>query len=461
MNSYYDFDDPVIKALYSARTALLYRKPLLGEVAVSMDIIVFNEEQQWVKTAATDGEKIYFCRPFVISLFHDANSSDPEIKLNGQKRLMAIIAHEIWHRLFGHVLRRGNRDPLYWGMAIDYVVNACIEEDKLGILPSSALLDAKFTSEHTAYEIYDYLVENKVEPQSTLEAHIEPVMAPGDAEGLEGAAARDAMTSQEVLDTIGGDISAKDGQFAMPKPSGKQVSDLTNHSRMQANQVINEGQAGNVPIGLVREIREIFSPQMDWRRWISTTLRSIVTDDYSFETLDDMTWATWYDYRNRRLGGENIPKNFCVILPGQVAQADTVEATVAIDASGSMTNRMIGELLSEMIGVLNCFNEARLRILVFDAEVHVDEVFTQDDLRKFKDFTFKRVKGGGGTSFTSVFDYLKEQRIKPHQLIFLTDGEPNGSWGNPNYCNTLFVIHDKAKKRARVAPFGSTTYYPE
>jgi len=37
-----------------------------------------------------------------------------------------------------------------------------------------------------------------------------------------------------------------------------------------------------------------------------------------------------------------------------------------------------------------------------------------------------------------------------------TDGYPGSGWGDPNYCDTLFIIHGST---SIVAPFGLTAYY--
>jgi hypothetical protein len=40
----------------------------------------------------------------------------------------------------------------------------------------------------------------------------------------------------------------------------------------------------------------------------------------------------------------------------------------------------------------------------------------------------------------------------------MTDGYPCGSWGDENYCDTLFLIHGDTARRL-VAPFGMTAWY--
>jgi len=52
---------------------------------------------------------------------------------------------------------------------------------------------------------------------------------------------------------------------------------------------------------------------------------------------------------------------------------------------------------------------------------------------------------------------MKEQDIEPDQFIMFTDGEPFDSWGDPEYCDTLFLVKNSYRKP--VAPFGQTVYY--
>ena len=46
----------------------------------------------------------------------------------------------------------------------------------------------------------------------------------------------------------------------------------------------------------------------------------------------------------------------------------------------------------------------------------------------------------------------------PKKLVVFTDGYPFGSWGDPNYCDTLWVVHSNHDKNIQ-APFGQTCIY--
>ena len=57
-----------------------------------------------------------------------------------------------------------------------------------------------------------------------------------------------------------------------------------------------------------------------------------------------------------------------------------------------------------------------------------------------------------------VFRYMEQEDIVPDQLIMFTDGYPWESWGNPDYCDTLFIIHGDNSHRIQ-SPFGVTVHY--
>ena len=64
--------------------------------------------------------------------------------------------------------------------------------------------------------------------------------------------------------------------------------------------------------------------------------------------------------------------------------------------------------------------------------------------------------GGGGTEFDANWEYMKEHDITPKKFIMFTDGYPYGSWGDENYCDTVFIIHGN---NTIVPPFGEYAYY--
>jgi len=451
VNSDYDTSDPVVVQLYKARTELVYLNQLLGEVAFGIDLVIL-EKPDWCPRAATDGTTIYFYRGFIISLFHDANI--PEKRLNGHNRLIAILAHEIWHKLWDHLIRRGNRDPDYWNMAVDYIVNATIKEDKIGLLPKDALLSPLFTTQHTAEQVHDYLVDSNAPKQESLDQHIEPASSSNDEQDA-GDIMKETAAAASARQPANGGIRVEQGDVRPAPPSMEEARQEAARCRMVAIRAALSGGAGMLPAGLHRELVDLIDAKMDWRALLNNSMRSIEPSNYSYEELSDVTWASWIYHRRRWTPDCGYKKGYCAILPAQTP-GERVECVIALDTSASMTNRMISEILAEIGSIFETFDEVRVVILCFDGTVHSENVFTKHTMADFTSFKRAKVVGGGGTNFGSVFDYLKKNRIKPDRLVICTDGQPSGTWGDPQYCNTIFAIYDK--KRTIRAPFGKTVY---
>jgi predicted metal-dependent peptidase len=89
----------------------------------------------------------------------------------------------------------------------------------------------------------------------------------------------------------------------------------------------------------------------------------------------------------------------------------------------------------------------------FDTQVYNYAQFTGDSADDIMSYD---VKGGGGTDFDANWEFMKDNDIQPKKFIMFTDGYPCGSWGDEDYCDTLFVIHST---ESIVSPFGQTAYY--
>jgi hypothetical protein len=55
---------------------------------------------------------------------------------------------------------------------------------------------------------------------------------------------------------------------------------------------------------------------------------------------------------------------------------------------------------------------------------------------------------------------MKANDITPKKFLMFTDGYAWDSWGDPDYCDTVFLIHSNADKNIQ-APFGTTVHYDQ
>jgi predicted metal-dependent peptidase len=111
--------------------------------------------------------------------------------------------------------------------------------------------------------------------------------------------------------------------------------------------------------------------------------------------------------------------------------------------------------LSEVMGMMDMFDGYRVHVSCFDTEVYNTQEFTSENMDTVEDY---QLKGGGGTDFTCIFKHLKEENRVPSKLIVFTDGYPFGSWGDAEYCDTLWIIHGDPNPNP---PFGNFAIYDD
>lgn len=416
-----NMSDPVVQAIVAARVSLLFNQPFFGNLATRMELI---DATKWCKTAATDGRKLYFNREFIKALT--------------QEELLFLIGHEVLHCVYDHLGRKGSRDHKIWNMANDYIVNYTLKKENLGDMPKGGLYDDRYTDEMTSEEVYRLLEQNSAKVQMTLDEHLEMDGSDGDDGDGNGG-------GQTVTVTVMGDGNGP------PKLTEEDKQKIRNEIKAA---VINAAQAvgaGKVPAGVKRLIDAFTNPVMDWRTLLEMHIQSSVKDDYTFNRPSKRSWGVG--------GGASV------ILPGSNFK-DTVDVAVCIDTSGSMTDEMLRDFLSETKGIMETFDEFKLTLWTFDTQVYNPAVFTPNNIDEIMDYD---PQGGGGTMFECNWEFMRDpagagfgdveglgDSIEPKKFVMFTDGYPCGTWGEEDYCDTLFVVHGNT---SIVAPFGMTAYY--
>jgi predicted metal-dependent peptidase len=196
--------------------------------------------------------------------------------------------------------------------------------------------------------------------------------------------------------------------------------------------------AGNVPAGVQRMIQELTEPKMNWRELIRMQIQSTIRNDYTFSRPSRKGWHTG------------------AILPGMNFM-DTIDICIGLDMSGSIGNVQAQDFLSEIKGIMDQFTDYNIKLWCFDTKVYNEQDFSADS---GEDLLSYEIMGGGGTDFMANWEYMKENDIVPKKFIMFTDGYAWDSWGDPDYCDTIFLVHSHHDKNVQ-APFGVTCHYEE
>lgn len=391
----------ILDKLITARVGLLLRHPFFGNLATRLKMV---DASDWCHTLATDGRNFYFNYGFVNKL----TPKDAEFG----------FAHEVLHNVFDHMGRRDSRDPMLSNIAADYATNQILKDERIGTVPSFIKIfqDDKYRS--MSYEqIYDDLYEKaeKIDIGSLgelLDEHLDDGTGEGGEDG------------EEV------DGSGK-GRPKLTAEEKKQIRDEIKEAMVAAAQSAG---AGRVPAGVQRMIKDFTEPKMDWRQLLRMNIQSILKSNYSFSRPN----------RKSQHSG--------AILPG-MTNDETIDVSIAIDMSGSISDTMAKDFLSEVKGIMDEYVDFKLDLWCFDTEVYNYVQFTGDTADEIMSY---ECKGGGGTDFDVNYDFMKNQGIEPKKFIMFTDGYPCGSWGDEEYCDSLFIVHGN---ETIVSPFGQTAYY--
>ena len=404
----------VLDRIIVARVGLLLRHPFFGNMATRLQI---KSADDWLGTAAVDGRNLYFNTQFFNKM------SNKEIEF--------VIAHEILHCVFDHLGRREDRNPKIYNIAADYIVNNLLVRDRIGTKPTFIDCYQDFKYDNWSSEaVYDDLYETAKEDGEEflkqlgemLDEHID---WEGDSE--------DSQDSEEG-EGAGGDSKESKSQPKYSKDEIKQIKDEIKENMISAVQTSG---AGNVPGEVARMITELTEPKMNWREILRQQIQSTVKSDYTFMRPS----------RKGQMSG--------AVLPGMNFQ-DTIDLCISLDMSGSIGNAQAQDFLGEVQGIMDEYQDYNIKLWCFDTKVYNEQDYTAhgDDLLDYE------IMGGGGTEFMCNWEYMKEHDIQPKKFIMFTDGYAWDSWGDEDYCDTVFIIHSHRDKDLQ-APFGLTAHYEE
>lgn len=332
-----------------------------------------------VPTAATDGSVLII-------------NPDWFFKMQLQER-MFVVGHEILHCVFNHcgIARQwrvtgkvkfndGKSLPYDHGvmnMAMDYVINDILVESNVGKYPGDGCHDKSIgTAKDSFLDVYKKIYDdNKGQGSKGFDILLDP----GASQGKDPNQAQQAR-SQTEWDTA--------------------VAAATQAAKLQ----------GKLPSALERLFGDILTPEVTWQDHIrSFFARKVGAGSYDWRKPD------------RRM----IQRDIYAPARSGLGARDVV---VAIDTSGSIGQRELDRFFGELSGIISDVRPQTVHIVWCDAKVQkVDEISDVSEISGLKP------KGGGGTDFCPVFDWVRDNISTPDALVYLTDGLGNFPPQAPDY----------------------------
>ncbi len=436
--------DAVELKLTTARTRLIIDKPFLG--ALVLRLPMEEADPEWCKTTATDARKFYYNREFIDCL--------------SIEETQFMLAHEALHCALSHFARRQHRLTHQWDLACDYAINPLLMKDGLKAPPGT--LHMREYENMTAEEIYPLIGD--LADQETLDQHVyddsdsdgENNVAPSEddfsdsdnttRDSTPSAAPSGSQPSPQQQSGGSGNAQSATPQ-SDPQQQGKSASQqqqdqerntgkgaekpqpLTHQEKQNlsvqwqqrlAGAAQQAMQAGKLDGDMARMVDFLLQPQLPWRNLVSRYINAIAREDYS------------YTRPSTRRGDPAIYPSL------RSAQIDIV---VAIDTSGSISDREINEFVSE-IDALKGQMRARVTLLACDSELAAGCPWVFEPWETFE--LPKKIAGGGGTRFDPVFDWARQNDKQPDILVYFTDGEGHFPETEPGF-DVIWLVKGKAK----------------
>lgn len=332
------------------------------------------EENKSIPTAQTDG-KIIIVNPLFFARLTLQNC-------------VAVLCHEVLHIVLLHPFRRGNREPKRWNRACDYAANLILKDSKY-ILPKGALLNEAYRGMTPEY-IYELL------PKDNPPFHPSYIVVTG---GNNQTGESD--TDNPVLDL--GEITDGINEGCSAEERKKILDDLQLEIVSAAHYAKS---VGKMPMGIYRSLDIIKNTTKDWKEELNAFIQ---------EQFQRITSSTKF---NKRFLSNNL------VLPGSEWNKRG-NFVLAIDTSGSITKKYLASVLGHVKDILEVNNDT-LRILYFDSEVEGEQEYENES-------DTLKPKGGGGTDFKPVIEYLGKKDIDTQVLIYFTDGCCNSFAPEPDY----------------------------
>lgn len=363
-----------------ARSWFISSYPLLGALAASFTLIEdpLLCTRMGISVAAVHAEskEIYI---------------NPSVGLSLQQNRF-VMAHELLHVGLRHETRRQGRDPYFWNIATDYVINAWLIEMGIGELPPLGLLHDPELKGLSAEAIYDRIV---TDIRRFRKLHT-----------LRGVDSGDILDSAEVE--------------WWTLQNGVDLDTFYRRALSQGLEYHHEQGRGFLPGNLVEEIRALNQPPIPW----------------------DVELAHWFDHHfplpekirsyarpsRRQSATPDIPRPRWV-LPANWNEGRTFG--VLLDTSGSMDRT----LLAKALGAIASYSLARevpaVRLVFCDVATYDEGFVSPEDIAGRV-----RVRGRGGTILQPGIDLLEHTPDFPDDgpLLIITDG----------YCDTLHIRREHA-----------------
>ena len=306
-----------------------------------------------------DGKKLEYSGDFL------KNASIGEVEF--------ILANGAMHQSLAHENRKNGRSGWLWQMATDMAINNMLVENGLD-KPLEAQYRVRFQGMY-AEEIYAELKSDILREDEDLEYEAD------DAEDVQHKDKQDKIQKQEK------------------KQTQEELQEEIIQEQLLAEEAISllasEFKKGEAPSYIDRFFKLDFLSKVDWRDELKSALDRYFRDDYMLIPP------------NKKFLSQGI------YLPSTTSQ--TFRLVIAVDSSGSVDEELLSDFLSEVNFLMSLISHYQIELITCDEKIHSHKTFFSGDTLEVD------IKGGSGTDFRPVFEFIESKFDDVKLLLYFTD----------------------------------------
>lgn len=352
-----------------------------------------------------------------VSLSHFIIHFNPYILLECDlEEMKALIKHEIYHIMFGHIKRREEMRKKYSDFVVNTALDISINQYIQHLPPWSFTIENVKLSFNADFE-YEKNAEYYAEE---LQKAVEKL------KGEKGP---------EILE----DKQNESNDKYEKKHKISKAHDVWTHCRDDYNfeeikeltkKTANNCNRGKLPNSLEKALNGLNEkPEISWAQYLKKIIGTLPMGYKKTITRKDRRQPDRLELRGK--------------LSNHVAKI-----LVAIDISGSVTDEEIKKIMIEIFSIVK---NHPCELTLIECDNTIRRVYKVKGPRDIK----SKIETRGGTAFSPIFQYIYDKKLRDHLLIYFTDGmgETQLKVKPINY-KTLWVLTGKEESLSLINPPG-------
>jgi len=422
-----DIEKQALDKMIKARTHLLFDNPFIGANAIKYNLIpAIQHNGIKIETACINGKDIVFNPEYILSL------SFNQVKF--------LLAHESWHCMLKHHIRRSGRDFETWNEAGDYVINDILMAENIGEKIDGILFDEKYNELNTE-KVFKELYQEK---QENNENNNQDNNNQSDDSSDDSSQSNDNSQENGSSGSNGDDSGQDDtdnGKQIASDPAGSVIdapkdishADIESEIKESIQSALNYARkAGKEPGQKVKHVlSEILAPSANWKQLLKQWIDSTDKTDVSFIRPKDRSNGYY--------------------SPGYYSEGLN-QLVIAIDVSGSVLGYLNSiETFQSELNSLKQSYQFDCTLIYFHSNIERIETYQRHEDIKIE------VIETGGTRIQPVFDHISDNGLinQISGLIVFTDLEIFDFPEQTPVFKTLFVKYGDSE-HCEHAPIGET-----